>query len=58
MMKVVMTLRACAVQFCMAMLAIALCGCFSISITHEFDGMEEEGELGGRYNIKNIDSHE
>lgn len=54
--KEAMSLRACAVQFCMAMLAMSLSGCFSISITHEFDGIEEEGELGGKYNIKNIDA--
>ena len=55
-MKAIMTLRACAVQFCMALFAVMLCGCFSISVTHEIDGTTENNLLGGRYNIKDVDA--
>ena len=55
-MKAIMTLRACAVQFCMALFAVMLCGCFSISVTHETEGTTENDLLGGRYNIKDVDA--
>lgn len=54
--KEAMSLRACAVQFCAALLAAMVCGCFSISLTHELEGMTENGPPGGKYNIKGADA--
>ena len=55
-MKADMTLRACAVQSCMALFAVMLCGCFSISVTHEIEGKTENDSLGGRYSLKGVDA--
>ena len=56
MMKGPMSLRACAVQLCAALFAAMLCGCFSISLTHELEGVTEDGPPGGKYNIKGVDA--
>lgn len=55
-MKGTMTLRACAVQSCAALLAAMASGCFSISLTHELEDVTENGPPGGKYNIKGVDA--
>lgn len=55
MMKGPMSVRACAVQLCAALLAAMMCGCFSLSLTHEIGGAIAKGPLGGKYSIKNVE---
>ena len=55
-MKAIMPLRASAAQFCAALLAAMLCGCCSISVTHEFDEGASNGPLGGRYRLDGVDA--
>ena len=47
--------RACAAPFGAALLAAMLCGCFSLSLTHESTGAIANGPLGGKYSIKNVE---
>ena len=55
MVKVLVSVRACAAQLCAALLAAMMCGCFSLSLTHEIGGAIAKGPLGGKYSIKNVD---
>ena len=32
-----------------------MCGCFSLSLTHEIGGAIAKGPLGGKYSIKNVE---
>ena len=50
------SMRSCAAQFCAALLAVMLCGCCSISVTHEFDDGVGNGPLGGRYSLDGVDA--
>lgn len=54
-MEVFTSVRACAAQFCAALLAAMMCGCFSLSLTHEIGGAIAKGPLGGKYSIKNVE---
>ena len=54
--KTVVSLRASAVQFSAALLAAMLCGCCSISVSHEFDEGVGTGPLGGRYKLDGVDA--
>ena len=55
MVEVFTSVRACAAQFCAALLAAMMCGCFSLSLTHEIGGAIAKGPLGGKYSIKNVE---
>ena len=55
MVKVLASVRACAAQVCAALLAAMMCGCFSLSLTHEIGGAIAKGPLGGKYSIKNVE---
>lgn len=55
MIEVFTSVRACAAQFCAALLAAMMCGCFSLSLTHEIGGAIAKGPLGGKYSIKNVE---
>ena len=55
MVEVFTSVRACAAQLCAALLAAMLCGCFSLSLTHEIGGAIAKGPLGGKYSIKNVE---
>ena len=54
MVKVLASVRACAAQVCAALLAAILCGCCSISVTHEFGEGVGNGPLGGRYRFDGV----
>ena len=56
MVKVLVSARACAAQVCAALLAATLCGCCSISVTHEFGDGVGNGPLGGRYRLDGVDA--
>lgn len=56
MVKVLASVRACAAQVCAALLAAILCGCCSISVTHEFGEYVGKGPLGGRYRLDGVDA--
>ena len=47
--------RTCAAHMCAVLLVAVLTGCFSISITHEFDEAVDNRLLGGRYSIKGVE---
>ena len=49
------SIRACAAKLCAALLAAIMCGCFSLSLTHEIGGAIAKGPLGGKYSIKNVE---
>lgn len=53
--KCLVTVRACAAQVFAALLAAMLCGCFSLSLTHESVGMAAKDPLGGKYSVKNVE---
>lgn len=55
MVKVLASVRACTAQVCAALLAAIMCGCFSLSLTHEIGGAIAKGPLGGKYSIKNVE---
>ena len=55
MVEVFTSVRACAAQFCAALLAAMVCGCFSLALTHESEGMAAKYQLGGKYSIKNVE---
>ena len=55
-MKTSFIIRAFAAPFGAAMLAAMLCGCSSLSFTHEIASSPAQGPLGGRYNIKNVEA--
>lgn len=55
MVEVFTSVRACAAQLCAALLAAMMCGCFSLSLTHEIGGAIAKGPLGGKYSIKNVE---
>ena len=55
-MAAVVSLRACAAQFCAALLAAMLYGCCSISVSHEFGEGVGGGPLGGRYRLDGVDA--
>ena len=48
--------RAFAAQVCAALLAAILCGCCSISVTHELGEDPDRGPLGGRYRLDGVDA--
>lgn len=52
MVKVRVSARACAAQVCAAL----LCGCCSISVTHELGEDPDRGPLGGRYRLDGVDA--
>lgn len=54
MIKVRVSARACAAQVCAALFAAILCGCCSISVTHEFGEGVGNGPLGGRYRFDGV----
>lgn len=56
MVKVLASVRACAAQLCAALLAAILCGCCSISVTHEFGEGVGNGPLGGRYCLDGVEA--
>ena len=56
MVKVLASVRACAAQVCAALLAATLCGCCSISVSHEFGEGVGNGPLGGRYRLDGVDA--
>lgn len=56
MVKVFASVWACAAQVCAALLAATLCGCCSISVTHEFGEGVGNGPLGGRYRLDGVDA--
>ena len=56
MIKVRVSARACAAQLCAALLAAILCGCCSISVTHEFGEGVGNGPLGGRYRLDGVEA--
>lgn len=56
MVKVLASVRACAAQVCAALLAAILCGCCSISVTHEFGECVDKGPLGGRYCLDGVEA--
>ena len=56
MVKVLASVRACAAQVCAALLAAILCGCCSISVTHELGEDLDRGPLGGRYRLDGVDA--
>ena len=56
MVKVRVSARACAAQVCAALLAAILCGCCSISVTHELGEDPDRGPLGGRYRLDGVDA--
>ena len=56
MVKVFASVRACAAQVCAALLAAILCGCCSISVTHEFGEGVGNGPLGGRYRLDGVEA--
>ena len=55
-MKAVGALRASAAQFCAALISAMLCGCCSISVSHEFGEGVGNGPLGGRYRLDGVDA--
>ncbi len=56
MVEVFTSVRACAAQLCAALLAAILCGCCSISVTHELGEDPDRGPLGGRYRLDGVDA--
>ena len=56
MVKVLASVRACAVQLCTALLAAIMSGCCSISVTHELGEGPDRGPLGGRYRLDGVDA--
>ena len=56
MVKVLASVRACAAQVCAALLTAILCGCCSISVTHELGEDPDRGSLGGRYRLDGVDA--
>lgn len=56
MIKVRVSARACAAQVCAALLTAILCGCCSISATHELGEDPDRGPLGGRYRLDGVDA--
>lgn len=56
MVEVFTSVRACAAQLCAALLAAMMCGCCSISVTHELDEGPDRGPLGGRYRLDGVDA--
>lgn len=56
MVKVRVSARACAAQTCAALFAAILCGCCSISVTHEFGEGVGNDPLGGRYRLDGVDA--
>ena len=56
MVEVFTSVRACAAQLCAALLAATLCGCCSISVSHEFCEGVDNGPLGGRYWLDGVDA--
>ena len=56
MVEVFTSVRACAAQLCAALLAATLCGCCSISVSHEFSEGVGNGPLGGRYRLDGVDA--
>ena len=56
MVEVFTSVRACAAQLCAALLAATLCGCCSISVSHEFGEGVDNGPFGGRYWLDGVDA--
>ena len=56
MVEVFTSVRACAAQFCAALLAAIMSGCCSISVTHELGEGPDRGPLGGRYRLDGVDA--
>lgn len=56
MVEVFTSVRACAAQLCAALLAAILCGCCSISVTHELGEGPDRGPLGGRYRLDGVEA--
>ena len=56
MVEVFTSVRACAAQFCAALLAAIMSGCCSISVTHEFGEGVGNGPLGGRYRLDGVEA--
>ena len=56
MVEVFTSVRACAAQFCAALLAAIMSGCCSISVTHELGEGPDRGSLGGRYRLDGVDA--
>ena len=55
-MEVFTSVRACAAQFCTALLAAIMSGCCSISVTHELGAGPDRGPLGGRYRLDGVEA--
>ena len=55
-MEVFTSVRACAAQFCAALLAAIMSGCCSISVTHELGAGPDRGPLGGRYRLDGVEA--
>ena len=56
MVEVFTSVRACAAQFCAALLAAIMSGCCSISVTHELGAGPDRGPLGGRYRLDGVEA--
>ena len=56
MVEIFASVRACVAQVCAALLAVTLCGCCSISVTHEFGECVGKGPLGGRYCLDGVEA--
>ena len=56
MVKVLVSVRACAAQLCTALLAAIMSGCCSISVTHELGEGPDRGPLGGLYRLDGVDA--
>ena len=56
MVKVLASVRVCAVQLCTALLAAIMSGCCSISVIHELGEGPDRGPLGGRYRLDGVDA--
>ena len=55
-MEVFTSVRACAAQFCTALLAAIMSGCCSVSVTHELGAGPDRGPLGGRYRLDGVEA--
>lgn len=48
--------RASAVRYGSVLLAVIMCGCCSISVSHKIDGGVSSGPTGGRYSLEGVDA--